>query len=934
MKKILSVLAICMLIAALSLSALAAEGKTVYVADGGTGDGATADAPLGNLATALAALDGKGGTIVLVGNVTRGGTTIPEQSGNLTITSVNGAKLLVSGRTTIAKNTNDNTFIFDMPLEVTANAAVSFEGRFNSVEFTKNFAVECTGGASSSFSYYGGFIYPSTNEDAITELPYSITVYNGTFRRFEGGSIRNVNTTTSGSSTVLGSVAAHLTVNIHGGTFGNEGEYDALAPNKTFNAFNFSGMNILADGGTLNIIDGTFYAPIYLAGQYGHVSAAASQSSALTASDRKYYANDGDITVNISGGTFLGGAVAASYVQAGYTQLLRGNYTVSVTGGTFAEGTVFDATQVKAYDGEDKKATITIAKGIENITPKRFDTVNGVETNEKDPLRVAFIGDSITEGHSSSNWMSNSYPAKYLENALANTEDVIIANFGVSNGGMRPMAVRYYPAMLAYPLSLYECGADIFVFALGINDAGYTGSSSGSLAEYYNRYKALIEAHGNTTETDHVYVTSVLPLTSSTPQNRLRAFSLVRPTQKQIVTDLNAEYPGKYTFIDLYSLLWDEFVAAPGKDQFFHDGIHPTDTGYTTYGKVLYDAIKNKEYQDDSFFMTDIYVSDNGKKLATGTYDDPISSLEYAIAKCADTATIHIKDTITFSGHLHTPRGMQKLTIVGETAGATLHLTLDGGVSFVIGSDLKLDNVVLSHVKNDITISGNYNNVEITETVSTPPYVADTDTNTETVSNIVRFYAGRVAWTERSLVDLTTVEHFASEEDVSSDKDVTVTLNGGDYTVFVGGNRFANYSAPIGTYSGNMTINIGAGATINEPTATALCGVNYLTGTITANINGWGEAPIREHSAEVGKHKNFDFGKNTGTITMNIAESVAKTPLLIGDFNEDGTFSMADVLSALKEMLSGKKPDASSHYYGASNFSTRHILSMLKQLAK
>ena len=44
MKKIFSLLTICALMLALSLCALAAD-KTVYVCDGGTGDGSSAEAP-------------------------------------------------------------------------------------------------------------------------------------------------------------------------------------------------------------------------------------------------------------------------------------------------------------------------------------------------------------------------------------------------------------------------------------------------------------------------------------------------------------------------------------------------------------------------------------------------------------------------------------------------------------------------------------------------------------------------------------------------------------------------------------------------------------------------------------------------------------------------------------------------------------------------
>lgn len=927
MKKLLTVLTMLTLATLLVFSAFAAEGKTVYVCDGGTGDGSSANAPLGSFANAVSALQGNGGTIVLVGDTTRGGVTIPDQSGDLTVTAINGAVMKISGRTTIAKNINDNVYTFDMPIEITANAATSFECNFNSVVFTENFTVACTGGDSSNFSFYGGAIHPATNEAAVTELPYSITVKGGTFTRFLGGNLRSVNASSLGSATVLGSIAAPLTVTITGGTFGTPGDYsNALAPNKAFEAFNFSGMNILADGGTLNISGGTFHFPIYLSGRLDNVSAKASLDSALTASDKKYYANDGDIAVNISGGTFNGGAVVASYVQAGYTQLLRGNYTVTVTGGTFAEGTVFDATQVKAYDGENKKATITIADGVENISVKRFDVVNGENKTYEEPLRVAFIGDSITEGHSSSNWVTNSYSARYLENALAAGGDVIVSNFGMSSGGIRPMAVYYYPATVAYPISLYESGADVFIFALGTNDGDYTGRSSGAAQEFYDRYKALIKEHGDRPETDRVYVTSLIPRDYRNPssgalvndsgrQTTLRCITVARQLQKQITEDLAKDEPEKYFFLDLYAMLFD--MMTTGTD--YKDSVHPNDAGYIIMGEKVYNAIHNNELTNDAFYLTDVYVSDNGTPYGKGTKEDPISHLEYAFDRLAPTATVHILDTLTFGGHINTPRGMEKLTIVGEAEGATFNLTLNAGISFTVGSDLKLDNLALVSASNDITIMANYHDVEITETVTT--------------GGTVRFYAGHNVWNDRAESDLSTVMHFATAECVSSDEDVTITLNSGDYTVFSGGNRLVASNSPYGTYSGNMTINIGAGVTINEKTASAICGANYLTGTVTANINSWGEAPIRETTVEL-LNPNYDITKNTGKVTLNIADTVTAERIITGDFNEDGRLSVADVITALKCMLNNEISNAKTHFYGVTELSLRHVIHLIRQCIK
>ena len=93
MKKLVFSLFVLMFSALIALTAFAAD-KTVYVKDGGTGDGTSAASPTGTISSAVSKLSGKGGTIVLVGDTTISSkTTLPEQSADITITSENGAKL-------------------------------------------------------------------------------------------------------------------------------------------------------------------------------------------------------------------------------------------------------------------------------------------------------------------------------------------------------------------------------------------------------------------------------------------------------------------------------------------------------------------------------------------------------------------------------------------------------------------------------------------------------------------------------------------------------------------------------------------------------------------------------------------------------------------------------------------------------------------------
>ncbi len=79
-----------MLTVVLAVSASAAE-KVVFVADGGTGDGSSAETPLGNLYSAYTALGDEGGRIVLVDKVSLNAHfTEPVHSGKVTLTQEHG----------------------------------------------------------------------------------------------------------------------------------------------------------------------------------------------------------------------------------------------------------------------------------------------------------------------------------------------------------------------------------------------------------------------------------------------------------------------------------------------------------------------------------------------------------------------------------------------------------------------------------------------------------------------------------------------------------------------------------------------------------------------------------------------------------------------------------------------------------------------------
>lgn len=904
-KHLLWLCALLLAACGLALSAGAAETR-VYVADGGTGDGKSASTPCGSLAAAVDALNGAGGTVVLVGDVTVSvQTTLPEQSGDLTFTAEGGARLVQKQRITFAKNTNDNVITFDLPVYAAASSPVAVFGSFNSITFTEKFTVTKAATAS-GFWFYGGVFTAEAanggvNADYITELPYSITVKNGTFDRFSGGNYR------SSGHCLVGAIAAPVSVTVEGGTFGTAGTYDVESNNQQYNGFSVSGQMILADDATLTITGGTFHVPVFLQGRLGLVSVRASRDSKLTASDRKYYSIDGNLKINISGGSFDGGMISAYQQQVSHAQVVRGNFDVTISGKpTFKTGTILDATAVKSYPGSSTKATLTMPAAQSGVTVRRFDRVNGAAQSYTEPLRIVTIGDSITEGYGGS-FATQSYPARIAARLMREGKDTLVGNYGLSSAGMTmgKAARVYYPDTLADRMTRTETGADFYVFAIGTNDGDAAGQSNGSEKWYVDLYTDFIKAVGDNAETSKVFITNAVH--RMTPNvATLRNSSIIRPTQKKIADELSASDPGKYTFIDLYALTYERtkkgtFISS--------DKIHPTVDGYIYMAEKVYDAIFGGVTEVDGFRLTDVYASDSGTPFGAGTKDDPISYLPNAIDRMATNAdvTLHIVGTLTFGGDsVSLPTYMQRLTIVGEGTNAVLNLSKAADVR--LGCPTVFRNLTVNGRGASTAMVCRYFDLDIDKSV--------------TLTGKWDLILGNIVQSDRSKIDVKTNMKFDSAESVSSDRDCTVRVLTGTWTRFFCGDRRISNHAPIGTYGGHMTVTVGGAAKITGMTAAAtqatlyaaVSGMNYLTGSIDATVDGWDSALALTDFAYIGSRSDivpYTPTKNTGSVRLTTA---AKN-IRMGDLDGDGAVTVRDALLLVRAAVNGGLDETQMPHY-------------------
>lgn len=922
MKKLLTLL---LLAAVLVLGVFAAEGKTVYVSHTAAagGDGSAA-APYNNLLVSLTALDGEGGTVVLVGDVTVGATfTVPEQTGDLTFTSENGAKLIVNSTLRLAQNTNDNTVIFDLPYTADDDGAIF--GGFNSVYFTENFVgdapVDFYGGvpcdqAGSSYSTDEATNLVN-NPKYITELPYSITVDGGNFRVFTGGNRR---LQANDYNRYIGAIAAPLTVTINAGTFTPTVSFTADSALKLDTVFSLSGESFLSDDATLTINGGTFNTPIYVHGYIGRTSTRSSASAVVVKSDAKYYAADGDVTVTINGGIFNGCEIGIEQNAATYNRLHRGDFTLTIAdAAVLADGMVVDATQVKAYEGETATATLVTNH---NVTVKRFDVVNGETQSYEEPIRIACIGDSITQGTSSGDFEISSYPAQLYEQAVAAGKDVIISNYGCGATKVMNYSGLWYNYGLAYVLSMEETDADYFVIGLGTNDAGSVRTSQGQMDQFYEMYTDFVLGYEALPDTKTVYGTSAI-FRNGTDLGAM----VVRDLQAQVLKEQKAAGK-KVQYIDLYALTLDKALTGTDKtnNEFLHtDLLHPHATGYTHYADKIFHALFNGVYEVENFEMTDVWVDATADKNNPGTKEQPTSNLAVALSKAAPEATVHIIGTYTYDKlsdyvAFDTPLHTKHLTIKGEGDDAVLSMN---SKMLNINSDLTFDNITVRYSGSTaLYITANYNNVTFTETAKTLG------------TSKAIFSAGYWSFKDDPVASSTL---YTSPESISSDKDCTITLDGGSFLYFIGGNLHwgGNKGSVYGTYSGDMTINIGENVVLTDYVLNGINGMNYLTGTITANINSWpAGAVIRDYSKITNDSllaKTYNESLNTGTITVNRGEGVTNEVILTGDFDGDNDIDLADTLYLLKQMVSGMEDFDTMRFYDRDKIELIHVLRALKK---
>jgi len=257
---------------------------------------------------------------------------------------------------------------------------------------------------------------------------------------------------------------------------------------------------------------------------------------------------------------------------------------------------------------------------------------------EKRTVKVAAVGDSITEGYGSADnyygiSTENNYPGR-LQSMLG--DDFEVSNFGKS--GTTVLATpstetvqRQYSQCDRYQPGL-DYNADVVIFALGTNDL-HTTDRWRSDREFVNGYVELIRQYQALESKPAVYVTLALPRT-----DRMYANAMMKATlhdMQKLVADMTGA-----VIIDTYTPV----LPYEGNTDHFKDKIHPDAFVYNLLATEIYEAV------DKTFTVS-------AKGCNIHVFSDNVSTRCATPADCQNAATYYVKcdvcgtasDTLTVS---------------------------------------------------------------------------------------------------------------------------------------------------------------------------------------------------------------------------------------------------------------------------------------------
>ena len=471
----------------------------------------------------------------------------------------------------------------------------------------------------------------------------------------------------------------------------------------------------------------------------------------------------------------------------------------------------------------DPDSSITTGED-EMKTPKAV--LDGVTPSDGKKIRIAFIGDSITEGYGSANPKTDSYPAQ-LARLLGG--DYVVGNFGKSGAYVLaaddPYNVKKDRPELSYRnTQQYKDSltfrADLVVILLGCNDIRSMSCEEAKqvlrdgLVSLGREYAALptVQKVCFATHIRTANVTTILQLSDGRVQEIERA----------------AAAECGFEVIDTFEMTKDYFNVMMHHN---NDRVHPNKEQYGEMARAFYAALKGEPFEPTVPALSETGVVYLGGANARGDGSSPSSAVNTfakavgLLREAGGTVVVCAPSSLTYETHLPvTKKPITVTSVYGgvdyrETAGARFGLAKN----LYLYGDYVFDKIELrSELAGSILVC-NYRNVVFGGDVKS------------TLAPGITTYPLLVAGYNLGLGGVPA-------EDVSLHGTCEITVNSGSWAYIRCGNRRYNDAFPIGTVDkdARLTVTVNGGTFHNSSGSylTAASGMNSVEGVSELVING------------------------------------------------------------------------------------------------
>ena len=486
------------------------------------------------------------------------------------------------------------------------------------------------------------------------------------------------------------------------------------------------------------------------------------------------------------------------------------------------------ATDAPVTDAPVTDAPATDAPATDAPAVPVLDALDSLTPSDGEKLRIACIGDSITQGTGVDDKENDSYPAQ-LQKLLGG--DYVVGNFGKGSSYVLKADSKYNTSYKDRPQLSYKNTAqyseslafepDVVVIMLGTNDMRHMVSDAAK-AEFKDTLAELVNSYEELSSVQKVYLCTNIHALSSSMAEQLSSGEMGRLVKE------TAEAAG-CGFIDIGDITFD-FMSV--YMNYTKDKLHPGKEGYTEIAKAVEAGIRGIEAEITVPALSDsgvVFVHRDGAAEGKGeTPETAINDLAKAVGLLRESGgTIVVCGPVLVDYNMFLPDTAKHITVTSVYNGvdyrATAAAKINMSRSVFLGGDFTFDSTELHMTANSVMFVCNYHNVTI-----------GNDLKCTTASASYNFPV--------SVVGINVGNAGVPDSEIDFGGSCNIVINSGDWQYIRAGNRRQSQDLPVGRVleGASVTITVNGGTFRNGGSSapTAAVGMNSVYGTCSLIING------------------------------------------------------------------------------------------------